>query len=449
MTTFNGPLRVCKQNPRYFADNTDKAIYLTGSHVWHSLKDIGDTDLPFDYEAYLDLLNNHNHNFMRLWTWEFPQYMLEGKIFTSSPHAWTRSGSENALDGKPKFDFTSFNESYFTRLRNRVEAAADRDIYISVMLFEGWGLHASQEPWCRDGHPFCKHNNINNIDGDPDDTGRLLDTHTLKHPSITAIQETYVKKVIDTVNDLDNILYEISNETGAYSVEWQYHFMDFIRDYETQKPKQHPIGMTFPHARGDAGTNADLFNSPADWISPNPEGGYRNDPPDTQGTKVILNDTDHLWGLGCEPGWVWKSFTRGLNPILMDPIQPFPGIDDHPNWGAINQPDHPLWEPNRKQMGNTRRFAERLDLCNTIPHPELASTQYCLANPGVEYLIYLPESEDVTVDLSAASGTLRLEWFSVENSTLIEIGMALGGNTHTFTPPFNGETVLYLYTHKS
>jgi hypothetical protein len=35
-----------------------------------------------------------------------------------------------------------------------------------------------------------------------------------------AIQEAYVKKVIDTVNDLDNVLYEISNESRGSSDEW-------------------------------------------------------------------------------------------------------------------------------------------------------------------------------------------------------------------------------------
>ena len=35
---------------------------------------------------------------------------------------------------------------------------------------------------------------------------------------ITAIQEAYAKKVIDTVNDLDNVLYEISNESNGGEV---------------------------------------------------------------------------------------------------------------------------------------------------------------------------------------------------------------------------------------
>ncbi len=447
MSTLNGPLHQCQENPRYFTNNTGKAIYLTGSHVWQSLKEIDEADPPepFDYTTYLDLLESHNHNFIRMWIWDFACHMLEDKLIYAAPHPWLRTGPENALDGKPKFDLTQFNEAFFTRLRNRVETAGKRGIYVSIMFFEGWGLHSTQEPWCRDGHPMCKHNNINNIDGDPDNTGRLYGIHGLKHPEITAIQEAYVQKVIDTVNDLDHVLYEICNETGAYSIQWQYHLINFIHNAEKQKPKQHPVGMTFPQSLHEKGTNQDLFNSPADWISPNPEGGYKDNPPANDGAKVILTDTDHLWGLGCAPGWVWKSFTRGLNPILMDPIKPFPAINTIRTWAAVNQPDNPLWEPIRRQMGDTLTFAKRMGLTHMHPHNDLASSTYCLANPGREYLIYLPEGGPVTVDLSQASGTMHLEWFSTINGTTVEKSLIRGGQPLEFTPPFKGEAVLYLY----
>jgi hypothetical protein len=446
MSSFNGPLRVCSENRRYFTDDSGRGIYLTGSHTWASLKDLGKSDppAPFDYDAYLDLLQDRHHNFMRMWTWELASYSYDGEETYSTPHPWMRCGPGTALDGKPKFDLTRFDDAYFERLRQRVSASAERGIYVSVMLFEGHGLHASLEPWCRDGHPFCRENNVNGIDGDPDDTGRVLDCHTLKMEAVTAIQEAYVEKVIDTVNDLDSVLYEISNETGAYSTEWQSHLIDFIHAREREKPKQHPVGMTFQFAGRDPGSNQALFESPADWISPNPEGGYRDDPPDGEGGKVILSDTDHLWGLGCAPGWVWKSFTRGMNPILMDPIQPFPGISEHPNWGPINDPDHPLWEPIRRQMGDTRRFAERVDLVRMVPRGDLASSGYCLANSGVEYLVYLPGEGTVSVDLSAASGSLDLEWFDVESGETVEVGRASGGSNQEFASPVGGEAALYL-----
>ena len=69
-----GPLRVHPENPRYFTDgrtNADgslKAVYLTGSHTWNNFQDSGPDATPFNYSAFLGLLETHHHNFFRLWT---------------------------------------------------------------------------------------------------------------------------------------------------------------------------------------------------------------------------------------------------------------------------------------------------------------------------------------------------------------------------------------------
>ena len=62
------------------------------------------------------------------------------------------------------------------------------------------------------------------------DGGRTK-VHTLADPAIVGYQEAYVRKVIDVVNDLDNVLYEISNEDtgGPADTEWQIHMIGFIR----------------------------------------------------------------------------------------------------------------------------------------------------------------------------------------------------------------------------
>ncbi|MGC9326200.1 MAG: DUF6298 domain-containing protein, partial [Candidatus Hinthialibacter sp.] len=299
-----GPLRVCQDNPRYFTDGGGKAILLTGSHVWYNLVDMGPADPPpaFDYNAYLDWMVDLNHNFMRMWAWELfswdttangPHAVNENKINYVFPHPWRRTGPGEALDGHPKFDLDQLNPAYFDRLRSRIIQAGDKGIYVSVMLFEGWGVQRIQDGFR--GHPFHKENNINGIHGDPNGDGKGVEIHELTIPQITQIQERYVKKVIDVVNDLDNVLYEISNENHPESTKWQYHMIRFIHEYEKSKPKQHPVGMTFQYS---GGKNQTLFDSPAEWISPNPDGGYRDNPPANDGQKVILTDTDHLWGIG-------------------------------------------------------------------------------------------------------------------------------------------------------
>lgn len=443
-----GPLRVSNANPRYFSDGSGRIVYLTGSHTWANLQDSGVTDPPpkFDYVAYLNFLQEHNHNFTRLWTSERARWAQWTKTdFWFEPLPYRRSGPGLALDGKPKFDLSRFDEAYFTRLRERVVQAGERGIYVSVMLFEGWSIedkHEGKNPW--PAHPYNRDNNINGVDGDSDDDGQGKEVHTLQIPAITALQEAYVRKVIDTVNDLDNVLFEISDESDNDSKNWQYHMIRYVRSYEARKPKQHPVGMT---ACWPKGRNSDLFASPADWISPNSDGGYKTDPPAATGDKVVISDTDHLWGVGGSEVWVWKSFTRGLNPILMDP---YDGAWQLPP--GFNSKER-RWVWLRRNMGYTLTYANRIGLVSMTPHGELASTRYCLANPvakGGQYLVYLPSGGTVEVDLSATREILSLEWFFPTSGTTMAGGQTVGGNKESFTAPItSGDAVLYIYQSKA
>ena len=433
----SGPLRVHVDNPRYFTDGTGKAVYLTGSHTWANLVDIGPGDPPpeFDFPAHLNFLRRLNHNYTRMWTWEPVTWNTKRNgrdgIQTAAPQPFARIGPGEALDGKPKFDLTRFNDDYFDRLRNRVTAAGEVGIYVSVMLFEGWAMQFSEGAWR--AHPFHPDNNVNRIDGDANRDGNGLEVHTLAKRGVTALQEAYVRKVIDTVNDLDNVLYEISNENHPASTEWQYHVIEYIHQYEKRKPKQHPVGMTFQYKAGD---NRTLFDSPADWISPNHEGGYRDDPPAADGRKVILSDTDHLWGIGGNQAWVWKSFLRGLNPIFMDP---YDGV-------VLGNRFDPKFDPIRTSMGYTLRFATRMNLAAATPRNELASSGYCLANAsaGGEYLVYSPQGGEVALDLSAASGELAVEWFNPSDGSSKLAGTTSGGDKRKFSAPFKQDAVLFV-----
>jgi hypothetical protein len=87
-------------------------------------------------------------------------------------------------------------------------------------------------------HPFNIESNINRINGDSNTNGNGEEVYTLENPRILSLQENYVKKVIDTVNDLDNVLYEVGNEMKRSSLQWQYHMINYIRDYEELSQKK-------------------------------------------------------------------------------------------------------------------------------------------------------------------------------------------------------------------
>jgi hypothetical protein len=424
-----GPLRVDSSNPRYFADGCGNAVYLTGSHTHLSFKDGGERPSgtsPLDYEKYLDLMEANGHNFMRMWSgWE---------LVVFEPQPWKRTGPGTAQDGKPKFDLTQLDETYFERLRARVMAARDKNIYVSVMLFEGWLLRFIPDSAAQ--HPFNPANNINNIDADTNRDGTIIEAHTLNNSAVTAIQETYVKKVIDTINDLDNVLYEIANESFfPESVYWQYHMINLIKKYEATKPKQHPVGMTSAGFSSSYDDLAELLNSPADWISPgrpiSRASDYLENPPATDGSKVIISDSDHLVRELKNPSWIWKSMTRGLNPIFMDSYPPLDTLAA----GDVTRI--------RANMGYARMYVERIDLSSMMPRADLASTGYALATPGVEYLVYQPGSGAFTVDIQ--DGQYRYEWFDPTTGSLRDAGsFTAPGGSKTFSPPFSGNAVLYI-----
>ena len=298
------------------------------------------------------------------------------------------------------------------------------------MLFEGWALQFT-DGW--KNHPFHSANNMNGIEADLNGDGIGAEFNLLNATEagrrIRELQEEYVRHVIDTVNDLDNVLYEICNESHGQSTEWQYQMIRFVKEYEARKPKQHPVGMTFQYK---GGTNEVLFNSPADWISPNPgdaKQSYRDEPCATCTTKVVVNDTDHLWGhTGGDNIWVWRSFTRGLNVLFMEEILP-----------------SPTWQDSARQaMGQVLRWAARVNLAAMRPEQSLSTTGYCLADRGREYLVFQSNKGEFNVNLKEAAGTFSVTWFNVNMNRETTAKSVEGGAARTFTTPFPGPAVLYL-----
>jgi hypothetical protein len=441
-----GPLAVSRSNPRYFTAVSatgapEQAVYLTGSHVNNNLHDglgLG-RDCPedperFDFDAYLELLTERGHDFIRLWRWEqFRGHLSPADVhFCMAPQPWARIGPGSAKDGKPRFDLSAFDQSYFDRLRERVIAAGNVGIYASVMLFEGFSLHLTDVPDNIEGHPFHAANNINDVG-----ITSIIDYQVLPlDPPVEALQLAYIRKVIDTVHDLPNVLYEVANESSGHaadsvvfpdgssvetpigdSTQWQYWVINTVKDYEREMGYDpHPIGMTylFPVAELSK-SNEPLWLSPADWISPGfddtlGEGRWSIEPPPNDGSKVVLLDTDHFSPFSSSALWVWKAFLRGHNPILYDLGILGGGVPPDPSEGT---PSFDSLEPARHAMGDTREFAERINLITMQPRPDLSSTGFALADPGSEYLILQPSETADPFTIAMTPGRYAVEWHSL------------------------------------
>jgi hypothetical protein len=229
------PLRASTNNPNYFADARGRAVYLTGSHTWNDFQDWGTDDAPqrFDFAAYVKMLVAHGHNFTLLWQTELPVFRglptqaNASPDFFVTPQPWQRTGPGKAADGKPKFDLTKFNQTYFDRLRARVQQLNAAGIYAGVYLFSGeWLLRFR---FSGDGYPLTGDNNVNSID----DGGGVKSVTMSASNAITGIQDAFVRKLIDTLNDLPNVLWIVSQEAPPGSAWWNNHLISLTRAYET------------------------------------------------------------------------------------------------------------------------------------------------------------------------------------------------------------------------
>jgi hypothetical protein len=490
-----GPLRVSTHNPRYFTsssgDGARRAVYLTGSHIWDNFHDgMGPgPEAPaepesFDFDGYLRFLAERGHNFIRLWRWEQFRSQAAGGGFhlNMSPQPWARTGPGTAKDGRPTFDLERFDPAYFDRLRQRVVQAGEVGMYVGVMLFDGWALHLSPPPDNIEGHPFHARNNENGIAA-----ASINDLQVMPlDPRIQAIQETYIHRVIDTLHDLPNVLWEVANESSGNgsvdrefahflgmdeppvwgdSTDWQYWVIDVVKRHEAERSYDvHPIGMTMQFPVADqTRVNEPLLRSKAEWISPGyddeifkggnspmapgaPPSRWSADPPVMDGAKVIITDTDH-YARAADALWAWKSFLRGHHPILMD-YGLIGGVEPSGSTGPeAGVPPFEAFEPARWAMGDTRRLADRIGLVDMQPRRETASTGYALVNPGVEYVVLEPAGNGEPFTVSLAPGRYSVEWFGVtDRDSRTGESMAVDAEGPIeFRAPFTaGPAVLYL-----
>jgi hypothetical protein len=123
-------------------------------------------------------------------------------------------------------------------------------------------------------------------------------------------------------------------------------------------------------------------------------------------------------------------------------------------------------------MGYTMNFARRINLSKMVPRNDLSSTNYCLADFGNEYLIYIPSArgeggirhiqnsaferyvnwvtrltglnESVTITFPGEAKTYSVEWLNPRTGLTIKGQVITGVKDKSLTAPFAGDAVLFL-----
>jgi len=474
--TSMGPLKQSSVNSRYFVDPAGNAVFLSGSHTWDDFQDtdtnVGSTPAAFDFNSYVNFLKAHNQNVTIVWHKDLPEYCgwnVSGSTWRMAPWPWLRPGPGVATDGNAKFDLTQFNQPYFDRLRAEVQQLQTNGIYAIVELFDANQLTSAR--CSTDGYAFTGANNINGVDDGYTSGSGGTNSVTMTGPNaISGIQDTYVKKVLDTLNDLPNVIYEVAEEQPAGSATWWFpHMISLVRSYESTKPLQHPVGIGSMNAT--APSDSTLYNSTADWIAPTINTNFSNQFPsnvavNNQG-KVVINDSDHSLGyksfLNSDGsvqdqnlrGYIWENITQGAEGLIfMDPYVIYWQGSPVRNT-CLNQVNQVCtggvdtkYDKFRSSMGFAQGYVNaKMDLLKATLQGSLSSTGFCLADnaaTGAEYLVYAPSGGTFTVNLGATTRALNVEWFNPATGATTSGGAITGGSTKSFTAPFTGDAVLYI-----
>jgi hypothetical protein len=405
----------------FFTNAEGREVWLAGSHTWTNVQDRADAG-AFGWGAFVALQEAIGANLVRLWTTDNP-HGHHGEM-SPLPHVEVSPGV---------VDLTRLDQAYYDRLRARVEDLNEAGIYADVMMFNGLSY---EQGW--ENNPFKGGNNVNGVDASHEAVV------TGSHPAVLAAMEAHVRKVVDTLRDLPNVIYEVGNEFDQASMGLQQHLVEVIRRADGGA---HPVGITAPNWwTGDRGTIAgNLAGSNADWVSPDGSGGYMTgDPPAASGRKVSIVDTDHLWGHGgMSVSTPWEMFTRGHGGYMqMDTLTGtgIPGVS-----GTFRVDDGGAGERGgREGIRQTMLVSRMIDLNGMREAGRLSSTGFAIADPADgEFVVYAPRGGSFTLDLSGARGQLQVFWVDVDSGAVARADAVAAGAAHTFHSPY-GHAALVL-----
>lgn len=449
-----------------------KPILLIGDSITQGWMELGTN---FDQRAYLEALAQRGINALLLWSYiGIVDQASDPRIGYDAPEIWpwvrvapagpgtpiSRSARDaNQEIGVPgPFDLTRLNDGYFDRLHELVRCADANEIVVVIQVHDGWTKTKFA------GHPF------NLVNGGPlTDRAQYVELHDYESemplsfdPQWTRPQkhqfylERFCEKLIQATADTPNVLFEIFNEGEWYDGPrlraFQRHFLDFFKARTAQL-----LIINDDHIRGAPGfrsePKADILSHhkprwddlPAARVffdhyrrefetAPVKPMFFSEPVPSYEGGDAAVETA--LMRL------LWGTALAGASVVIQNDVS-F-GFDPRSAMAAkADQRDRVL-----DLEGHAARFFHRADVNFAAMQPDgrLASTGICLARPGVEYVVYAPQTRVFTVNLTAARDTtLGVRWYDPRAGQFHEAAPVVGGRAaQPFVPPLPGDAVLHL-----
>ncbi|MDZ7317212.1 MAG: PA14 domain-containing protein, partial [candidate division KSB1 bacterium] len=367
----------------------------------------------FDYVKYLDEVQRSGQNLTRTFSGVYCEppsafnitrntlAPAEGKLICP----WARSDQPGYANGGNKFDLTKWDDAYFSRLKSFVAEADKRGIVVEYVFF-----CPMYEETMWDLSPMNVRNNVNGVGDCPRDQ-----VYTLMHADLTRVQEALVRKVVQELNDFDNLYYEICNEPYFVNVtdEFQRYISRIIREAEAALPKKHLIARNIANNSAkieNPDPNVDIFNFHY-AVSAAVDLNYHLNKPlgdDETGFAGVHDDPYRKegWNFIVSGGAIYNHLDYSYAVGFEDGTFAFPNTQSGGGGRSL-----------RSQLKIMREFIESFDFIKMTPlQDKLAGVPdglngRLLGQEGVAYIGYLYRKGEQAQNLSLRwSGKLIPEW---------------------------------------
>jgi hypothetical protein len=392
------------RNPHFF-EYAGRPVALFGSGLWTIIP-----DTTIDIEDHNAWYAKYRSNANRATLFAFCTSVADGRGIAP----WRRvDGHGLARDGYAKFDLNQPNEKFWQRAHRYLRDCEKRGIFVLLQMFDEPFTEAGDDRWAK--NPFNPDNHINNIPGLPRGSGSgEAAFYDPDNSHLMPYLDALITRLLDeTAQRYGHIIYEIGNEYNMDSatpkeVAWQKHWIDLFQEYE----RQHDVSLLLTND-----TRAELIAAGADSFPVINDHGL----PLPHGNNVTWED---IWRR------VSGDYARFERPIINSRPRSDPDRKKYNDivteekgreifWAYLASGGHVIgfrtteasWKDGlaaERIVQGIHTFLDTTEFAKLVPHRELVDQGLCLANPGYEYVVYLPDGGDVRVDLSAIEGEKQL-----------------------------------------
>jgi hypothetical protein len=326
-----------------------------------------------------------------------------------------------------KYDLQKWNEEYWDRFQALLEHTSARDIVVQVEVWATFDFY--RDNWFR--NPF---NPVNNTNYTAERTKLPAEVKT--HPvycdnpffwsvpshqnnmPLLTFQQRYVDRLLSHSLEFDNVLYCIDNETSVTS-EWGRFWSEYIRKKAAESGKKVQVTEMWDPWDLDHISHRESFDHPEtySYVEISQNNHQLGEEQWNNGLRQIerlrkagrLRPVNNVKTYGSDRGVHGGGTHNGIQSFIRSALFGSAAVRFHRPPSGLG-----LGDTACVVIHGVRVASGRIDFFNAQPHNDLLGGRelneaYCRAVPGQDYLVYFPDSGEVTLDLGSGRQDFEVE----------------------------------------